>query len=291
MGSRPPPNSSPIKNAESATQQLIERPPYGQRFLFKGRWHPVLVVSWPVAPAVLVPHLPAGTELDLYRGRAYLSVVFLIFSRFRVAGLPFPLRPRFATISLRFYVRRWHPTADHGIELRPGVSTIGQVVPSRLLLAVARWSRGEKGTYRPIGCRTGRGHSGERELRFEWVHDNRPQWVRASMAEAGYRPQPTTLESFVLDRSWHYTRHENGCSTEHLVCHRPWHVCPLTAVEHQADVAALFAPQWSLPLDLNQAHFMMIDGSDVAITYPQRLAATATALPQQPPVPVVPTSA
>ncbi|MFU8803848.1 MAG: DUF2071 domain-containing protein [Bradymonadaceae bacterium] len=38
-------------------------------------WYDLLFAHWSVDPSLVVPHLPAGLELDLREGRAWLGVV------------------------------------------------------------------------------------------------------------------------------------------------------------------------------------------------------------------------
>ena len=69
-------------------------------------WRHLLMVNYVVDPAVLEPLVPAGTELDLWQGRAYVSVVGFRFLRTRVLGMPIPFHRNFDEVNLRFYVRR-----------------------------------------------------------------------------------------------------------------------------------------------------------------------------------------
>lgn len=64
------------------------------------------MLNYAVDPAILTPHLPAGVELDAWRGTTYLSVVGFQFLGTRVLGLPIPFHRNFPEVNLRFYVRR-----------------------------------------------------------------------------------------------------------------------------------------------------------------------------------------
>ena len=78
---------------------------------------------------------PAATELDLWQGRALVSVVGFRFLGTRVLGLPVPLHSDFDEVNLRFYVRR---VAEDGT-LRRAVVFIRELVPRHAIAAVARW--------------------------------------------------------------------------------------------------------------------------------------------------------
>ena len=67
------------------------------------------MINYAVDPAVLKPIVPAGTELDEYQGRVFVSMVGFLFLSTRVFGLKFPFHVNFEEVNLRFYVRRRQP--------------------------------------------------------------------------------------------------------------------------------------------------------------------------------------
>ncbi len=64
------------------------------------------MLNYAVDPAALAPHVPAGTELDVWNGTHYVSVVGFMFLKTRVLGIPIPFHMNFPEVNLRFYVRR-----------------------------------------------------------------------------------------------------------------------------------------------------------------------------------------
>src|SRR5439155_9383088 len=87
-------------------------------------WRDLAMLNYEVDPAVLRPRVPAGTELDAWRGRTFLSVVGFMFLDTRVLGIPIPLHRDFEEVNLRFYVRR---EASEG--WRRGVVFVKELVP------------------------------------------------------------------------------------------------------------------------------------------------------------------
>src|SRR5580704_16811014 len=88
-----------------------EGPRDAQRMKAPGRfltaeWTNLVLFSYAVDPALLAPHVPTGTELDVFAGRAYVSVIGFEFNRTRVLGVPVPLHRSFEEVNLRLYVRR-----------------------------------------------------------------------------------------------------------------------------------------------------------------------------------------
>ncbi|HKD03053.1 MAG TPA: DUF2071 domain-containing protein, partial [Terriglobales bacterium] len=105
----------------------------------KADWRNLAMLNYEVEPSVLAAFVPAGTELDRWNGRLFVSLVGFRFLRTRVWGLPIPLHCNFDEVNLRFYVRRME-----GSEIRRGVVFIREIVPRRAIATVARNLYGER---------------------------------------------------------------------------------------------------------------------------------------------------
>ena len=70
------------------------------------RWTAVSFVHWSYEPQVVAPLLPAGLELDLYEGRAWVGLVSFFMADVRPPGLPaLPKASTFPEVNVRTYVR------------------------------------------------------------------------------------------------------------------------------------------------------------------------------------------
>ena len=101
-------------------------------------WRWLAMANYPVEPALLLPRVPPGLELDLFDGLALVSLVGFRFLRTRLLGVPIPFHRDFDEVNLRFYVRR---RMEDG--WRRGVVFVRELVPRRALAAVARLAYGE----------------------------------------------------------------------------------------------------------------------------------------------------
>ena len=69
-------------------------------------WHDLLFAHWPVSEDVLRPHLPAGFEIDLFDGRAWLGIVPFHMTNVAPRGVPaLPWVSAFPELNVRTYVR------------------------------------------------------------------------------------------------------------------------------------------------------------------------------------------
>ena len=51
-------------------------------------WRHLVMLNFPIEPAVLEPYVPRGTELDTWNGTTYVSLVAFSFLDTRVKRLP-----------------------------------------------------------------------------------------------------------------------------------------------------------------------------------------------------------
>ncbi len=93
-------------------------------------WNNLLMLNYAVDPGLLEPLLPVGTELDLFEGRTFVSLVGFQFNRTRVHGIAIPFHRNFEEVNLRFYVK--------GSDRR-GVVFIREFVPKLAVAAIARF--------------------------------------------------------------------------------------------------------------------------------------------------------
>jgi uncharacterized protein YqjF (DUF2071 family) len=75
-------------------------------WLFRMRWLDLLFAHWPVDPDALARLLPAGLDLDLFHGEAWLGIVPFTMDDVAPRGIPaIPRLSRFPELNVRTYVR------------------------------------------------------------------------------------------------------------------------------------------------------------------------------------------
>ena len=97
----------------------------------KARWEDLILANYVIDPQVLEKYVPPGTELDLFEGKCYVSLVAFMFRETKVLGLKFPGHINFEEVNLRFYVK------TPGSEPKRGVCFIKEIVPKSLITLVA----------------------------------------------------------------------------------------------------------------------------------------------------------
>ncbi len=225
------------------------------------------MLNYEVDPAVLAPLVPAGTEVDLWDRRAFVSMVGFHFGRTRVLGLAIPGHCNFEEVNLRFYVRREGPEG-----LRRGVVFVKEIVPRAAIAWVARTLYNENYVALPMRHRLTEGMAGEaRSVVYEWRQGG--NWSRLAIATRT-RPEIPPADSeaaFISEHYWGYARQRDGGTVEYRVEHPQWRVSAATESAFECDVAALYGPRFAPFLAGPPASAFLAVGSAVTVRRGVRL--------------------
>jgi uncharacterized protein YqjF (DUF2071 family) len=250
-------------------------PTAGRRPFLRAEWRYLVMLNYEVDPTILRPLVPAGTSLDLWRGRALVSVVGFRFLATRVLGAAIPGHRDFDEVNVRFYVRR---EVHDGF--RRGVVFIRELVPRMAVAAIARWAYNEP--YRVVPMRSttpARGAEAPGRVLYEWRTAAGWQRVAATAVGLPHVPAADTESAFVTQHHWGYTRQRDGTTIEYEVEHPPWRVWEASEYEFQADVTGLYGAALAEPLSAAPASAIIAEGSPVAVAAPRRLAQATPAAP------------
>jgi uncharacterized protein len=244
-------------------------------FLTAG-WHHLVMLNYPVDPAVLQTHLPAGTELDFWNGQTYVSVVGFQFRDARVLGVPVPLHRHFEEVNLRFYVRY---RATDG--WRRGVVFIKEIVRRRLVALVARTVYHEHFVTLPMRQRVQLPTAeAAGEVRYEWFFGGRWQGVSATFAGEPIAPDDDSNEAFIAEHYWGYTRRRDGVTAEYGVEHPPWRIWSAITARLDCDATALYGPALAGFLVGPPGSAFVAEGSPVVVRRGRLLSPVAELSPR-----------
>lgn len=225
-------------------------------------WRHLLMVNYVVDREVLEPLVPAGTELDLWSDRAYVSVVGFRFLRTRILGVPVPFHRNFHEVNLRFYVRRRVER-----EWRKGVAFVKEIVPRRAIAFVARSLYNENYVRMPMRSAV----TIPGPARYEWWHAGAWEGVSATVGGEAMLPGPEAEETFISEHYWGYARQSDGSTVEYEVEHPQWRVwrCDDAALTCRADL--LYGERFAKVLSGPPASAFLADGSPVVVRRGVRL--------------------
>lgn len=224
-------------------------------------WRQLAMLNYRVPPELLLPHVPAGTELDLRQGAAYVSVVGFMFRDTRVLGVPIPFHRTFEEVNLRTYVRRVVDGAE-----RHGVTFIRELVPRRAIAIVARSSYNEPYRALPMAHRIT-----DDSVEYSWRTRAASTRVRLDGLGAALPTLPRSEEEFITRRHWGYTRQRDGSTIEYEVRHPPWRVRAARRATLEGDLVGTYGDVFATALAEPPHSAFLADGSAVTVHRPQRI--------------------
>lgn len=223
-------------------------------------WRGLIMLNYAVDPQLLKPHVPSGTLLDSFHGVTCVSLVGFRFCCTRLLGrLPLPFHSNFDEVNLRFYVRR-----EVGEEQRRGVVFIAEVVPRLAIALTARAIYGENYKRAPMrhlieSCE----NAGT--IEFQWKVDDK--WCRISARRDGIgaHPESGSLEQFITEHYWGYSRQRGGTCLEYRVEHVPWRVWKTSAASVEGDASSLYGEKLGALLRRQPDSSFIAEGSPITV--------------------------
>jgi uncharacterized protein YqjF (DUF2071 family) len=227
------------------------------RVFLTAEWKQLLMLNYSVDPALLLPFLPAGTELDSFEGHTYVSLVGFQFNDTRVAGFAIPFHRSFEEVNLRFYVRRSE---------KRGVVFIRELVPKLAIAATARLFYGEKYSRVPMAHRICIGPGGTVvEAEYSWGAGPRRCAMRLETTGENYLPADGSLSQFITEHYWGYAAQSDGGSTEYEVRHPRWIVSSARLASFAGDAAHFYGPAFGKVLMGAPDSAFLAEGSEVTV--------------------------
>ncbi len=224
-------------------------------------WRDLAMLNYEIDPAVLAPRVPAGCELDAWRGRTFVSMVGFRFLRTRVLGVPVPFHVNFEEVNLRFYVRH-----KSGSEWRRGVVFVKELVPRRAIAWVARVAYGENYEAMPM-----RHSLSPSTVSYEWKPRGDWEGLSLRFAGEGVTPADDAEETFITEHYWGYARQRDGGSVEYKVEHPRWKVWRASQAELRCDTEKLYGLEFARVLEAKPTTAFVADGSPVIVRRGRRL--------------------
>ncbi|MCE9581766.1 MAG: DUF2071 domain-containing protein [Planctomycetes bacterium] len=214
-------------------------PPPGGPWAVRQSWCGLAFLHWRVPVDAVRQKVPAGVEVDVFDGSAWLGVVPFTMEAVRVRGLPpVPGTTGFPELNVRTYV-----TANG----KPGVWFLSLDATSAIVVAIARAWYGLpyfRARMEVVGEAGGFSYASERR------HPGAvPATLRARFGPAGpeFRALPGSLEHWLTERYCLYATTRGGGICRADIHHAPWPLRPGRAVITANTMAA--AAGFDLPPD------------------------------------------
>jgi len=222
-------------------------------------WRKLAIANYAIDQNILLPYLPVGTELDLWNGTCYVSLIGFLFKNTKLLGFSIPFHANFEEVNLRFYV-----TYKEGNTVKRGVVFIKEIVPKFALSAVANTIYNENYETMPMT------HSWmetdiERSVEYRWRCKN--QWQSFCVtANKGLSEISVGSEAeFITEHYWGYARYSATKTNEYEVRHPKWAQYKVKSFNIAVDFGLTYGERFEFLNKQEPVSVMLAEGSDISV--------------------------
>ena len=221
-------------------------------------WRKLAMANYIINPAILQKYVPPQTELDLYNGNCYVSLIGFMFINTKIKGFKIPFHINFEEVNLRFYVRY-----KEGNVWRRGAVFISEVVSKPMISLVANALFHEH--YTTLKTK----HSWETKnnslhISYEW---KKKEWYTFEV-EADLKAQPFLQESeeqFITEHYWGYTTASKHKTSEYGVEHPSWEIYKVNNHQIEVDFEDMYGKDFAFLNEQQANSVFLAEGSEVLI--------------------------
>ena len=225
----------------------------------QAEWRKLLMANFLVNPELLLPYLPHKTELDLWDGSCYVSLVGFMFLNTKIKGIKVPFHANFEEVNLRFYVR--YKDRD---EWKRGTVFIKEIVPKPALTFVANMVYGEHYETLPMS------HSWKTEgdilsVEYSWKKNDRCNSMKVNSSMTQTDIISGSVEEFITEHYWGYTKITEQLTSEYGVEHPVWKVFDIKDYFIDVDFGGNYGPQFGFLNHKKPESVLLAEGSEIIV--------------------------
>lgn len=222
-------------------------------------WQKLIMANYEVDPSILKPHLPYKTELDIFEGKCFVSLVGFLFQNTRVKGLKIPYHTHFEEVNLRFYVTFDDPEMGK----KRGVVFISEIVPKPAIAWVANT------VYHEAYSTAKMSHHWQTEndllsIAYHWEKDE-AYFMKVLADPVSIALEEGSEEQFIAEHYWGYNRVSAHHTTEYEVRHPSWEVYPVKTFDTNADFGRLYGEEFAHLNGQQPSSIFLAEGSKISV--------------------------
>jgi uncharacterized protein len=225
----------------------------------KAEWRKLALFNYEVPPSILKEFVPNGTELDLWNGKCYVSVVGFMFQNTKILGLKIPYHINFEEVNLRFYVKR---KVDN--QWRRGVVFIKEIVPKWALSFVANTVYKEHYQTCPMKhCWTR--EEGVYIAEYQWKIHSQWQSISITAEDKQISIQKNSEAEFITEHYWGYAKVSDEKMNEYEVTHPRWMQYPVIDHTIAVDFKLNYGNRFAFLNGVKPASVQLVEGSQITV--------------------------
>lgn len=222
-------------------------------------WNDLAMFNYEINPEILKSYVPKGTELDLWNGKCYISLIGFMFENVKVLGIKVPFHVNFEEVNLRFYVKRF----ENGIWKR-GVVFVKEIVPKHAITIVANTLYNEH--YQTLKMRHARTQNEtSKSFQYEWFKDAKWNSISMTTEKIAIPIEENSEVEFITEHYFGYTNYNKEKSIEYAVSHPRWEQLQVIESKIDVDFESIYGKNFKFLEDLKPTSEFLAIGSKITI--------------------------
>lgn len=231
------------------------------------KWEYLAMFNYEVDPTVLEKHVPPGTEIDYFNGKAFVSIVGFLFNDTKVLGIKWPGHVNFEEANLRYYIKRFD-----GKKWKRGVGFISEIVPKPLVATLANLFYNE--------------HYSTAKMEHRVIEDPdnlfvEYSWKKGKQLNNIIRVNATPIlqniedgseAEFIFEHYFGYNQLSTTKTIEYAIKHPRWKIYPVTDYSIECDIEKLYGKEFVPFIADRKPHSVFLaKGSSVSVQMPLKI--------------------
>lgn len=236
--------------------------------VLSARWQDVVTVTWVVDASMVRPFVPTGTEIDQFQGHALISIVASHMRDVRWRGMQVPFLRSYSALHLQTYVRErsdTHPGRAGLVVLDAMVSRQAVALASHVALGVRMQTRRMRQVAVPDVSPDTLAPDAQRSMVYEWYREKAWERIVALTVGAPRGMRRESVEEFVTERRWGFTRNQARPTTTYHIDHERWNITLLEDCLFEVDLETLYGPRFTEALSGEPVSSIAATGSPVTL--------------------------
>lgn len=230
-----------------------------------GEWRKLAMINYTIDPTILEEYVPFGTELDIWKGQCFVSVIGFMFLNTKLLGIPVPFHKNFEEVNLRFYVKRF----DDGVWKR-GVVFVKEIVPKYTLAWVANTVYKENYEALPMRHKW-ETKSDHQNIEYSWKTGTKWNSILFKAGLNKVEIEEGSKSEFITEHYWGYAKVNERTTNEYEVTHPKWNAYPVLDSKIDIDFESVYGNQFKFLQDCTPDSLILAEGSHITVEPKKRI--------------------
>ncbi|MBF4485906.1 DUF2071 domain-containing protein [Flavobacterium sp. CSZ] len=231
----------------------------------KAEWKNLALFNYEVDAKILEKYVPAGTQIDLWNNKCYISLVGFMFKNTKVLGLKVPFHADFEEVNLRFYVKRF----GNG-QWKRGVVFIKEIVPKKAITFIANTLYQEHYETQKMKHEIIEGDTTNTFI-YQWKNQERWNTIQLETKKGLTEIKIDSEAEFITEHYFGYTKITKNLTFEYEVQHPRWEQYEVLNHAIEIDFEKTYGEDFKFLQNIKPTSVFLAKGSKITVKNKRKL--------------------